>query len=415
MYDLDPHFGRYAERDPSVPVWNITRSLGRCTLRFYDTSPFSPSGRYLAVTRLPADDRPPLPGEACEIVLFDLLEGTHRVVGISRCWDVQLGAQVQWGSSDDRLYYNDMRPGEWQPFGVRHNPSTGETTNLRGAIYMVSPDGNTAASPCLLRTARTQPGYGGVVPPEHLPLNVGASKHDGLYLTDLASGECRLHVSLHTIAAALDLEHLVDGGLGAAAFYGFHVKWSPDGKRLMFVIRNKPEAAERRHPYLVTMNADGSGIRLALGWDVWSRGGHHPNWCPCGLKILMNLADEYGTLRFYTFNHDGSERQPVSRTHVGSGHPTIAPSTLRHLLTDAYLGEKLGAVKGVSTPIRLLDLETDTMRHLIDVDVRPTVKGNGVMRIDPHPAWHPSQPYIAFNARHEGTRNVFVADLRGAL
>jgi hypothetical protein len=411
MYALDRHFERYTEHSPSVPVWKITAELGRCTIRFYDTSPFSPSGRYLAVTRLPYDDRAPRPGDPCEIVVYDLFEGGHRVVGLSRCWDAQLGAQLQWGASDADLYFNDLEPGEWRPFGIKLNISTGLVQRLEGAIYMVSHDGKLSASPCLLRTARTQPGYGGVVPPDHLPLNHGAPDDDGLYLTDLDSGRTWLHVSLAQIASAIDLDGRVDGGLAGAAFYGFHAKWSPDGKRLMFVIRNKPETSNKRHSYLVTMNSDGTNIRLALGWDIWSKGGHHPNWFPSSDKVLMNLKDKNGTLRFFSFNHDGSDLKPITLSHLGSGHPTICPFAPHYLLTDTYAAEKLATRPGATASIRLLDTSTDALETLMELDTRATLEKEGVMRIDPHPTWHPSQPYIAFNARNGATRNVYVADL----
>lgn len=415
MHDLDGIFERYVEHDPAVPVWAITRSLGRCTIRFYDTSPFSPSGRHLAVTRLPTDDRPPEPGEDCEIVVFDLWTGAHRVVARSRCFDVQLGAQVQWGLTDRALCFNDMIPGEWRPFGVALDIETGARRRLGGPIYAVSPDGRLSASPCLLRTARTQPGYGGVVPAEALPRNVGAPDDDGIYLTDLRTGECRLLVSLRAVADAVGLDAMVEGGLAGAAIYGFHVKWSPDGRRLMFVLRNRPEGAKRRHPYLATMNADGSNIRLALGWDVWSRGGHHPNWRPCGARIVMNLADATGAIRFFTFNHDGSDCRALVPDLPGSGHPTIAPGG-RHILTDAYLKDRMGVAPGITSPIRLIDLRSQTETRVLDIDNRATGPGGSrKMRIDLHPAWSPDGRRIAFNGRDGGSRNVFVADMTSLL
>ena len=169
--ELDRSFPRYKRFDPSVPVWCATPGHGGVIHRFFDTSPISPSGRYLALTRLPYEDRLPIPGDSVQVLVADLQTGEEEVVAETIAWDTQLGAQVQWGVSDSELYFNDMLPREWQPFGVRMDPETGDRTELNGHIYLVSPDGRHAVSPCLLRTAHTQAGYGVVVPPERLEAN----------------------------------------------------------------------------------------------------------------------------------------------------------------------------------------------------------------------------------------------------
>ncbi len=39
---------------------------------FYDVCPFSPSGRYLAVTRFPFQDRQPNPGDTADVCVVDI-------------------------------------------------------------------------------------------------------------------------------------------------------------------------------------------------------------------------------------------------------------------------------------------------------------------------------------------------------
>ncbi len=153
--DMDAVFPRYTDNDPSAPIWCITPEVEGCFHRFFDTSPISPSGRWVALTRLPAEDRMPVPGEPAEVVLIDLQTGEWQVAAQTHGWDTQLGAQVQWGASDDELFFIDMDVEHWLPFGVRMNPATGERLDLDGPLYMVSPDGKTAAGPCLRRTRTT--------------------------------------------------------------------------------------------------------------------------------------------------------------------------------------------------------------------------------------------------------------------
>ena len=192
-------FPAYTDHSPRVPVYCVTPGNTGYIHRYYDSSPFSPSGRYMAVTRLPFEDRRPKPGEVAEIAVIDLATGDTRTVAETRGWDVQLGAQLQWGADDRTLLFNDLEVRDWMPYGVRLDLQTGESRRLGGTIYSVSSDGRWAASPCLRRMAVTQQGYGVVVPKEYVPGNRGASEDDGIWITDLHSGNSRLLVSLAQI------------------------------------------------------------------------------------------------------------------------------------------------------------------------------------------------------------------------
>jgi hypothetical protein len=124
-YNFDSVFPRYTDYDPLVPVWCVTPDLDRCMHRYHLTSPLSPSGRYLGLTRLLREDRPPQPGESAEIVLVDLMTGEQKIIAETIGWDIQLGAQVQWGATDHNLFFNDVDPSTWMPFGVKMDPLTG--------------------------------------------------------------------------------------------------------------------------------------------------------------------------------------------------------------------------------------------------------------------------------------------------
>lgn len=123
--DLSANFPRYTGFDPAVPIYCATPELDGCFHRFFDTSPISPSGRYLGLTRFLREDKMPRPGDPAEIVLVDLATGETRVIAETRGWDTQMGAQVQWGPTDKQLFFNDMMPGQWQPFCVVMDPLGG--------------------------------------------------------------------------------------------------------------------------------------------------------------------------------------------------------------------------------------------------------------------------------------------------
>jgi len=424
-------FPRYRDHDPMVPVYCLTPDLPGAIHRFYDTSPLSPSGRYLAVTQLPDESRLPAPGEVARIIVVDLASGEQRVVAETRGWDTQLGAQLQWGDDDRSLYFNDLDTVNWLPYGVRLDPTSGRAERLQQTVYMVSGDGRRIVSPCLRRIARTQPGYGVVVPPQAIPRNHGASSEDGIYLTDADSGVSRLLVSIAELVARAT-PRLPPRRYARGDFYLFHVKWNPRGDRLMAILRWQPHGEGgldwipwrfgRRHwqdrfgrlrrDMILTLHADGSHIRLALPDRAWLRGGHHPNWCPDGERILMNL-DLHGeqTLRFVLVDHDGDRLHALGHDLVGSGHPTLHPDG-RHILTDAYPHEPMAAGDG-SSPIRWIDGQTGAERVLLRIPASPGYRGpRNELRVDPHPAWDRTFRRIVFNGcGSDGRRRVFLAEL----
>lgn len=409
---LSKRFPAYDEHSPCVPVRVVTPGRGGCIHRFFDTSPLSPSGRYLGLIRFPCEDRLPRPGESAEILLVDLVSGEERIVGVSRGWDTQLGAQVQWGADDHHLFFNDLVPGEWRPFGVCMDPLSGERRRLDGPVYMVSPDGRQAVNVCLRRIGHVQPGYGVLVPPEHLPANDAAPDDDGVWITDTHGGTTRLAISWREIVERLPQEFDVDLAGAPCGFYGFHVKWNPQADRLMLVlvqVARTPKAPRRRR--VLTLKPDGSDLRVAIPVREWMKGAHHPNWCPDGQSVLVNLNISGQGLRFVRAGADGSGLRAMHDAVLGSGHPTLHPDG-RHVLTDAYLHEVAFAREDGSVPIRWVDTATGQETCLLRVPLRGVAEGPArALRVDAHPAWSRDYRWLVFNGVLGGQRRVFLADM----
>lgn len=400
-------FSQYTGFEPPVDIRCVTGRKEPCIHRFFDTSPISPSGRLIAVTRLPYENRPVQAGDIAWVVVIDLEAGEDVAVFETRGWESQLGAGAQWGLSDSELYFNDAVANK--AVGIKCDPATGERLQMDGPVYMVSPDGKHAAGPCLLRTRVTQDGYGVVVPDEAVPENRGAADDDGLYVTDTSTGEARLLVSFAEICDAVP--QLTGSRYDRGAFYGSHVKYNPQGDRLMFVIRFVDDGGEM-FPNIVTMNSDGSDIRLALHSDIWKRGGHHPNWTPDGQHVMMNLVmGDPGVMRFVKMRYDGTGLETMVESVIGSGHPTLHPDG-RHIVTDAYIHEKLIAFDDGTSPIRWIDTVTGETTVVARIPIVPEHNDEtNQWRVDPHPAWDREYRRIAFNAAQGGHRKVFVADM----
>ncbi|TLS49015.1 hypothetical protein FE782_27445 [Paenibacillus antri] len=411
-------FPRYRDFDPLVPVWCVTPGKGGCIHRFFDTSPFSPSGKYLAVLRLPREDRLNLPGESADIVVVDLETGEERVVASTSGWEAQLGANLNWGSEDSALFYNDVDLETWEPFCVKLNFLTGEKRRLEGGIYRISPDGRTIVSASLERMRRTQDGYGVVLPDDRVPRNFGLREDDGLYATDVATGKRKLLASIRDV---FDRAHprIPRSRYEQGECYGFHCKFNPQGDRLLFTMRwylTEEDQPWNMLPkgldyWVVTMRPDGSDIAVAVGPELWRQGGHHINWFPDGERLSMNLRSEGDEeLSLVQVNADGTGLRKIVDGVPGSGHPTVHPDGV-HILTDAYENEKVSFGDG-TVPLRWIDAKAGSEKTIVRINVgNPATSANTALRVDPHPAWDSQYKRVAFNGYVNGTRRVFVADL----
>ncbi|QQE11991.1 hypothetical protein JD969_00510 [Planctomycetota bacterium] len=415
--DLDQHFPRYTDYSPELPVWCLTPNVGRCTIRFFDTSPLSPSGRYVAVTRLPHEYNAPQIGDTAEIVLIDLQTGEENVITTTQGFEGQLGANINWGADDNSLFFNDVDTNTWQPHAIRINPFTGDKTNLQGTICHASPNGKHIAS-CRLSAMRfTQYGYGVLIPDQHIKRNFGLSNNDGLYITNTQTGQIENLITLKQIVDAAGPNELQTDP-DQFEIYGFHTKYNPQGDRILFTLRWYPKQPKSPTPEnqiakdgirfaVYTLKPDGSDIHLAVGPDQWALGGHHINWYPDGCHLSMNLNINAGPLRFVSCKYDGSNLRSVTNHVLGSGHPSVHPSGM--IMSDTYTWEPGTSYGDGTIPIRWIDPIAGTEKSLLRINTNISIQ-RGEMRIDPHPAWDRTWRYVFFNAFTNNSRRVFIMD-----
>lgn len=420
---IHPSFPKYEEFAPKVPVWCVTPNRPGCLHRFFDTSPLSPSGRYLAVFQMPFEDRQPEPGEAPgQVCIVDLETGEDRVVAETLGWEPQLGANINWGGSDRELFFNDVDIKTWRPFAWKLDPLTGTRQRMEGTVYHASPDGRWLISANMTTLRKTQPGYGVPIPPDTMRRNVGPADDDGFFLTDTTTGQTRLLMSLAEILRRSDPPVLMENP-ERQEIYGFHSKFNPQGDRLMLSIRWFPATDEPRWDMFsidapavryawITTDLDGKSLRCAVGPEHWEKRGNHATWFPDGKRLSMNLNIDGDGLRLVQVQADGSGLQKMLDQVPGSGHPTVHRDG-RYLLTDTYTHEETAFGDG-TVPLRWIDLATGREETLVRINTRQP-SDDIVLRVDAHPAWDRTWRYVVFNGFLGGTRRVFVADLQGVL
>ncbi|WP_425221859.1 TolB family protein [Pseudomonas sp.] len=391
----------YRPGETACPTRVVTPPNAHFMTTFFDLDPFSPSGRYLAVTNVPFINRLPVPGDAARVCVIDLVTDTCDVVYETKGWGAQLGANVQWGNDDDTLFCNDVVNGEVK--GVRISPRSNKAEFLDGPIFGLTPDKRFSYSPNLQKINALIPGYGVPDPFRNKVREADKmSSVDGIWRTDLVTGETSLFMSLQEIVSQLgDQAELASG-----TYYAFNTKVNNNGNKLFVILFSKKIPMRGGAAVqLVTIDLSKKMASLAMPDKAWRVGGHHPNWTPDGDNILMNLRYKGGPMAFVKFLSDGTSLEVIAPGHKGSGHPSLDPSG-RYLLTDSYISEGFKTSSG-DVPLRLIDLESNQETYICNVY---TMNILGPRRVDPHPVWSSDGKRIAFNGIVDGYRQVMVVD-----
>ncbi|WP_420461263.1 hypothetical protein [Neolewinella sp.] len=389
------------------------------TNTYYNYNPWSPGGRYLALTELPYQDRVTKLGDIAYVVVIDLAAQRIRRVYPTRSWGYQYGALVQWGADDRTLYCNDVN-GAGRAVGVRLDLTGNETFVTEGPLMDVDPARNIAIGPTLEYLNATQYSYG---PPatggEAGPMATlppAASSEEGIWQTDLHTGKRTLLLPATELAAASTQEDQ----LGQYAHYVFSCRFSPDYRRIGIVQRRAWEDQQgkiHRNPSLLSYELATGRVQEAVSTQHWNMGSHHPTWHPDSTHFTMNMTPQWlgdDKLRFVQFRYDGGDFRVLSDSILGSGHPSIRPGG-RYLLSDAYPFEPLAVGNG-EIPIRLIDLEQQR-EHTVasiftDLGQQYAIRRYwGPSKLDAHPTWNAAFDQVCFNGAPTGERAVLITDL----
>ncbi len=421
-------FEKYTHPDNACPVYRVTPPDGQYLHTFFDVCPWSPSGRYLVVTRFPYGDRKPVLGDVAEIAVIDLHQESIRTVYKTRAWSFQLGTNVQWGNDDRYLYCNDVI--NFVAVCVRVDIQTGETTAFAGPKYDINGAATAVIGSRLELLNATQYGYG--IPdnatgfPQYT--NAAHENDDGLWHTTLSDNKKTLLLSYGDVRQRISDPERYQNGV----FYFFHSKFNAASDKVFQVVRCLVPGQKGRNSSLFTFDSTTGQLHETVDRKMWEQNGpigqgNHPNWHPDGKNIVMNLVPSWegdNMMRFCLIRFDGSEKKVLSRKIAGSGHPSVDALT-RFLITDAYPHQDWVTRRDGEVPIRLIDLQGDreivVCRIFTDLAGKAGLKnykvkeGGSHFKLDPHPVWNRDYTRICFNGAPNGNRGVYISELKTVL
>lgn len=340
------------------------------------------------------NDRPPAAADAATTGLVSLLEGNvFEPLCTSYAWNWQQGVLLQWhpAASDHQLAYNDRRHGRF--VGIIRDLSAAQLADYELPLYAFLPDGTTAFSLGFARLAEHRPGYGyagGHDPCRNEPSPSG----DGIWRVDLATGRAELIISLAELASR-DPKVSMAG----AWHYVNHIQPSRSGKRIAFfhVWHESPDAWEVR---LYTCRPDGSDLRCLLDTGFIS----HYDWKDDDLILAWGNRTA-APPAFLLLSHTESGLQNVfgENTLNEDGHVSFSPDG-NWVLNDTYPDRH-----GMRT---LMIVRTADARRVDIARVySPKSRWWGEIRCDLHPRWRHDGKQICIDSVHDGTRQVYVADV----
>lgn len=375
---------------------------------YFGINAWSPDGRYVCVLETDVNGRLAEATDTATVALVDLQEG-NRLIPIAKttCWNFQEAAMFHWIPWEDGLCaYNDCRYGRFVT--VLYNWKTGAERLLQRPVSAVDPSGEWAVSLNYARLRTCRPDYGYAGCGQNPLLDEVWPENDGLWMLNLRTGEERLLLS---VADAKELMPKITSDDGLAYFC--HTIISPDARKVFFLARTvegfNAQMAERGYIYRwdtvsFTINTDGTDLRRCFK-DGWK--GSHFNWNSDGETLVVTArwnGNQTWAHVVFTVGEEEKVRHLAPGIMDWDGHCIFSPNG-QFISSEGYWN------KDGNRSWVLLRLEDEALISLGSFFVPDNYKEQ-YSRCDLHARWKPDGSQLAFNSVHEGSRQVYLRDVK---
>ncbi len=333
----------------------------------------------------------PTARDRARVGLVDAATGTFYAYGETPAFNLQQGSMLHWieAGHGPEFTYNDWTGERLVSRAI--NPTTDARRTLDGAIAAMSPVAPLAAGLDYVRMSKCRPVVGYDLQP-NAPLDVLYPEDDGIFAVDLGTGERSLPLSLAEVVRGRPDEQTRDG----AAWFN-HVLFRPDGHRLLFMCRIR--RSERFWDSLWTVNLDGSDLRCLLDYRFRTS---HFAWMDN--RHILCSTNVLGEMQFVRLTDGSDEIEPFGNGLLPpDGHACYSPDG-RWIACDSY-------PSGAGRNATLLLYHPEENRRIVLGQFHHDGQFVGDIRCDLHPRWRPDGLAVTFDSVHEGSRQVYVADV----
>jgi hypothetical protein len=342
---------------------------------YYYQSPISADGRWLLAHRAEFDGRPVTAADNVEVGCFDLRDGAWLLLGITRAFNWQQGAMLQWLGPDykSRVIYNDQEDGHFVARIV--DVTSGSRRTVPHAVYAVHPLGRTALGVRYERHYFVRAYHYEGIRDERW--NVPIHPEDGITTIDLDTGTDNLLLRTSEIA---DFDPI--SKMNGKQHWLEHIIWNSRGTRFGFLHRygTNEEYATR------VFTSDANGTRLFCLPEHTENSYTHMSW-----------RDEKTFVIYFT------KQKPMAKIYALMIN---SQNSLKRMVVHAYR-----AIKGI-VPTDFVDRRRVESGYALvrDREGKESLFSKGLLRMDGHPSWTNDGRYMLTDtyADDAGYRNLLL-------
>jgi hypothetical protein len=352
-----------------------------CWFGYYDKSPMNITNRFVAYTKV---RQTAVPGDACEVCIYDTQQKASKVVGKTTTWNWQQGCMPQW-VDETHLRYNAYDEASKQYITRIVNVESGEVQTYMRACYASNKDHSAYLSLNFYRLDLYAKGYG-------YPYQVDAlvSNTDGIWETTLSDNKAELLIPLQKVIEYNkhyddDCQHYIN-----------HVTYCPDESLIMFIHRWQKTGTEFTSRLLIYDRTTGE-------LDTLLDNGHVSHYCWKSNDVLMIYAtNNEGKKGYMTVNIKTKETELIDGLPKEDGHPTYSNDGTT-ILTDAY--------PNAHRDQYLFLFDTATKELMVLDKLYSPFKYFNEERCDFHPRWSMDCTQVMIDNTNEGIRTIKVYKL----
>ena len=358
---------------------------------YYDKCPWNKDENKMIYMEVERANKDYASSKPSKIILKDLVSDEEKIIGETRCWNVQQGCMLQWLGPDFNtdVIYNDFIDGELK--AIILNVNTLKKRIIDSPVYSVDAKGKYALTLDFYRLNRLRPGYG------------YNNKSDKTSKELIPSGYCIWKVDLinnkttgiikYSDLCMIDHKNTMDN----AEHKVNHIMINPSGKRFMFLHRWIQNGV--KYSRLLTSDDNGKNIYNLLDEDLVS----HCNWKNNNTILGWARKEKEGT-HYYLLKDQTKEYKIICKEKLlVDGHPSYS-NDLKCFVTDTYPDFKR------KQHLYLCYEDSDEVKEI--ASIYADTKYMNDCRCDLHPRFNYSCDKICFDGSQHGKREVYILNLK---
>lgn len=365
---------------------------------YYGTQPWNATDQFHLALETSFHEHAPLETDIAAVGVVETASGKFLRVSETRAFNLQQGSMLYWINvgQGEELTHNDWQGGRLVTKAI--NPRTGKARTINGAIAAVSPRDPVAVGLNYARTyiCRNVTGYAHSLFTHQTIRPI--PDDDGLFRLDLKTGESRLIVSITDVEKMRPCPDS-QGQLG----WFEHVIFNTTGSRMAFLYRMTQPAGKRFLDSLWSVDSDGGNLECLIGYGKLIS---HFAWA--NEDTLMLSCNALNDLQFVWLTDRTKHMTPCNISDFPEdGHNAFSPDFSR-IVCDTY-------PRGPERLRRLMVHDRKSKETLQVGAFQHPENIKGDWRCDLHPRWSRNGRQVSFDSAHEGSRQIYIADVPAAL